>query len=39
MQVIRDAMKSADLPYGVIATIGNYDGLHRGQQAVIARVV
>ena len=25
MQVIRDAMKSADLPYGVIATIGNYD--------------
>ncbi len=39
MQVILDAMKSADLPYGVIATIGSYDGLHRGQQAVIARVV
>ncbi|HEX9733061.1 MAG TPA: bifunctional riboflavin kinase/FAD synthetase [Thermoanaerobaculia bacterium] len=39
MQVIHDALKSADLPYGVIATIGNYDGIHRGQQAVIARVV
>lgn len=39
MQVIQDALKSADLPYGVIATIGNYDGIHRGQQAVIGRVV
>lgn len=39
MQVIHDALKSADLPYGAIATIGNYDGIHRGQQAVIARVV
>lgn len=39
MQVIHDALKSADLPYGVIATIGNYDGIHRGQQAVIERVV
>lgn len=39
MQVIQDALKSADLPYGVIATIGNYDGIHRGQQAVISRVV
>lgn len=39
MQVIHDALKSADLPYGVVATIGNYDGLHRGQQAVVSRVV
>ena len=39
MQVIRDALKSADLPYGGIATIGNYDGVHRGQRAVIDRVV
>lgn len=39
MQVIQDALRSADLPYGVVATIGNYDGIHRGQQAVIERVV
>jgi riboflavin kinase/FMN adenylyltransferase len=39
MQVIHDAMKSADLPYGVVATIGNYDGIHRGQRQVIDRVV
>lgn len=39
MQVIHDALRSADLPYGVVATIGNYDGIHRGQRAVIGRVV
>ncbi len=39
MQVIQDALKSADLPYGGIATIGNYDGIHRGQRAVLDRVV
>ena len=39
MQVIQDALESADLPYGVIATIGKYDGIHRGQQAVLRRVV
>ncbi|MEO1086575.1 MAG: bifunctional riboflavin kinase/FAD synthetase [Acidobacteriota bacterium] len=39
MQVIQDAQRSADLPYGVVATIGNYDGLHRGQMKVIRRVV
>ena len=39
MQVIKDARHSADLPYGAIATIGNYDGIHRGQQAVLSRVV
>ena len=39
MQVIHDALKSADLPYGGIATIGNYDGIHRGQRAVLDRVV
>ena len=38
MQVIHDALQSADLPYGAIATIGNYDGIHRGQQAVLERV-
>lgn len=39
MQVIDDALHSADLPYGGVATIGNYDGIHRGQLAVIERVV
>ena len=39
MQVILDAIESADLPYGVIATIGKYDGIHRGQQTVLRRVV
>ena len=39
MQVIQDAQRSADLPYGVVCTIGNYDGLHRGQMKVIRRVV
>ena len=39
MQVIHDAFNSADLPYGGIATIGNYDGIHRGQHEVLERVV
>ncbi len=39
MQVIKDALNSADLPYGAIATIGNYDGIHRGQKTVLSRVV
>jgi riboflavin kinase/FMN adenylyltransferase len=39
MQVIDDALNSADLPYGAITTVGNYDGIHRGQQAVLERVV
>ncbi len=39
MQVIHDAIHSADLPYGGIATIGNYDGIHRGQLAVLEKVV
>ena len=39
MQVIHDALKSADLPYGAIATIGNYDGIHRGQRTLIEKTV
>lgn len=39
MQVIRNAMNSPDLPYGAVATIGNYDGIHRGQRAIVDRVV
>ena len=39
MQVIQDALATADLPHGAVATIGNYDGLHLGQRALIETVV
>jgi len=38
MQVIQDALHTPDLPFGAVATVGNYDGIHRGQRAVIDRV-
>ena len=37
MQVIRDILKSTDSMRSVV-TIGAYDGVHRGHQAVIAQV-
>jgi riboflavin kinase / FMN adenylyltransferase len=39
MQVIPDAWDSSDLPRGAVVTIGNYDGIHRGQRAILDRVV
>jgi riboflavin kinase/FMN adenylyltransferase len=39
MQVIQDAFRAGDLPRGGVATIGNFDGIHRGQRAIIDRVV
>ncbi len=39
MLVIQDALDSGDLPQEVVATIGNYDGIHRGQRAILDRVV
>jgi riboflavin kinase / FMN adenylyltransferase len=36
--VVHDAFNDTDLPRGGVATIGNFDGLHRGQRGVIARV-
>ena len=33
--MIHDALHAGDLPRGVIATIGNYDGVHRGQRSVL----
>ena len=39
MQVIHDALKSPDLPYGGVATLGNYDGIHLGQRKVIDSAV
>lgn len=39
MLVVRDAFHAADLPRGGVATIGNFDGIHRGQRAIVDRVV
>jgi riboflavin kinase/FMN adenylyltransferase len=39
MLVVHDAYTSTDLPLGGIVTIGNFDGLHRGQRATLDRVV
>lgn len=39
MNVIEDAFRASDLPRGGIGTIGNFDGLHRGQTAILEQVV
>ncbi len=39
MRIIHDAWGRRDLPCGTVGTIGNFDGLHRGQQAILERVV
>ena len=39
MHVFQDAYNSSDLPRGGVATIGNFDGVHRGQRAILERVV
>jgi riboflavin kinase / FMN adenylyltransferase len=38
VQVIEDAWNSTDLPRGVVATIGSFDGVHLGQRAILERV-
>src|SRR4051794_35400348 len=38
MHVVQDAFNSRDLPHGGVATIGNFDGVHRGQRAILDRV-
>lgn len=35
MRIIDDIKEIARLPRGVVLTIGNFDGLHRGHQAII----
>jgi riboflavin kinase/FMN adenylyltransferase len=35
MHVVQDAFNSSDLPQGGVATIGNFDGVHRGQRAIL----
>ncbi len=39
MLVLHDPLKQTDLPRGCVATIGNFDGLHVGHQAIIRSVV
>ncbi len=38
MRVFEDAWQRDDLPRGGVVTIGNFDGLHRGQSELIAQV-
>lgn len=39
MLVLHDPLRQTDLPRGCVATIGNFDGLHVGHQAIIRGVV
>lgn len=39
MLVVQDAFHDSDLPRGGVGTIGNFDGVHRGQRSVIGTVV
>lgn len=39
MLVVQDAFHNSDLPRGGVAAIGNFDGIHRGQQEILHRVV
>ncbi|HEV8435055.1 MAG TPA: hypothetical protein VGR95_16725 [Thermoanaerobaculia bacterium] len=39
MLVLHDPLRQTDLPRQCIATIGNFDGMHVGHQAIIRGVV
>ena len=39
MLVIQDPFRQTDLPRGCVATIGNFDGMHVGHQAIVRGVV
>ncbi len=38
MHVFQDAYNASDLPRGGVGTIGNFDGLHRGQRAILEQL-
>jgi riboflavin kinase/FMN adenylyltransferase len=39
MIVLQDPLRQTDLPRGCVATIGNFDGMHVGHQAIVGGVV
>ena len=39
MIVVKDAFNASDLPRGGVGTIGNFDGVHRGQRSALELVV
>jgi len=39
MHVVRDPLRSSDLPRGGVATIGNFDGVHLGHRRILETVV
>ncbi len=39
MEVIKDAWNSQEFPSPCVATVGNFDGIHLGQQLIIKKVV
>ncbi len=39
MHVVRDPLRSQDLPHGGVAAIGNFDGVHLGHRRILESVV
>ena len=39
MHVVRDPLRSTDLPRGGVGTIGNFDGIHLGHRKILETVV